>query len=279
MDRAETVDAFRRRLEELIDRSGVTRTAFAARAGIDRSTLAQLLSSKNQRLPRAETIVAIARNEQVSTDWLLGVGQAKARGSDVQSLEIARGAASPADERLRRWHVEAAGYKIRTVPTTVPDLLKTEAVIRLESSHEVAERWLQLASDRLAYSRAPETDMEVCSSWQQLRSLALGQDVWSTLSLADRRAQLEHMRDLVEEMYPTFRWFLYDGCERFSVPLTIFGPRRAAVYVGDMYFVFNSTEHIRVLTRHFDDLIRAAVVQPVDIAAWLTRALEELPRR
>ena len=53
MDRAETVDAFRRRLEELIDRSGVTRTAFAARAGIDRSTLAQLLSSKNQRLPRA----------------------------------------------------------------------------------------------------------------------------------------------------------------------------------------------------------------------------------
>ncbi len=78
--------------------------------------------------------------------------------------------------------------------------------------------------------------------------------------------------------YPTFRWFLYDGRQRFSAPLTIFGPRRAVIYVGQMYFVFNTTEHIRVLTRHFDELIRAAVVQPTDIAEHLRRLLAGLSR-
>ena len=50
-----------------------------------------------------------------------------------------------------------------------------------------------------------------------------------------RKEQLEHMAALVEELYPTYRWFLFDGRERGSVPLTVFGPRRAALYVGDIY--------------------------------------------
>jgi hypothetical protein len=36
-----------------------------------------------------------------------------------------------------------------------------------------------------------------------------------------------------------------------------------------MYFVFNTTEHIRVLGRHFDSLVRAAVVQAANSAAYL----------
>jgi hypothetical protein len=43
-----------------------------------------------------------------------------------------------------------------------------------------------------------------------------------------------------------------------------------------MYFVFNSTEHIRVLTGHFDGLIRAAVTQPPDVPATLRTLLDEL---
>jgi len=79
---------------------------------------------------------------------------------------------------------------------------------------------------------------------------------------------------LVDELYPTLRWFLYDGLKRFSVPYTIFGPQRAAVYFGNMYFVFSATEQIRVLTRHFDDLIRSSVVQPTDMHGVLTSLLD-----
>jgi hypothetical protein len=79
------------------------------------------------------------------------------------------------------------------------------------------------------------------------------------------------MAQLLDELYPTLRWFLFDARARMAVPLTVFGPLRAALYLGDMYLVFNSTEHIRVLTRHFDELIRAAVMQPPDVIGYLQR--------
>jgi len=281
MDRRKTVEAFRERLGEVIERSGLSRMAFSARVGLDRSTLSQLLSPSNERLPRAETIAAIATREQVSTDWLLGLSQEGQIGADivVPALEIESGAASPADARLARWHAEAVGYKIRYVPTILPDLLKTEEVIRYEFQEygaRVPKARIEQAEERLAYSRRPETDMEVCSSLQSVEDFARGHGVWKGLSVDSRAAQLDAMTVLLDELYPTFRWFLFDGLQRYSVPLTIFGPKRAAIYVGNMYLVLNSTEHIQVLTRHFDDLIRAAVIQPPDVIDFLRGLLREL---
>jgi hypothetical protein len=42
-----------------------------------------------------------------------------------------------------------------------------------------------------------------------------------------------------------------------------------------MYLVTTSQEHIRVLTGHFDNLIRAAVMQPPEVIAYLKRLLGE----
>jgi hypothetical protein len=44
---------------------------------------------------------------------------------------------------------------------------------------------------------------------------------------------------------------------------------RAALYIGQMYLVLTSAEHVRTLTRQFDDLIKGAVVQPPDVPAFL----------
>jgi transcriptional regulator with XRE-family HTH domain len=281
MDRRETVQVFRKNLSEVIERSGLSRSAFAAKLGLDRSTLSQLLSPDIQRLPRAETIAAIATSEQVSVDWLLGLSQEGQLGLDLvgPELEIEPGAGSPADERLQRWHAEAAGYKIRYVPATLPDLLKSEEVIDFEYRHHgsaVPQVRLQQAEERLAYSRRPETDMEVCTSFQSVEEFARGEGIWRALPVEIRRLQIGSMIRLIEELYPTFRWFLFDGLQRYCPPMTVFGPQRVAVYFGNMYVVFNSTEHIREMTRHFDGLIRAAVVQPTDMAAFLKSLLEEL---
>src|SRR5690625_2011547 len=110
MGRAETVEQFRLRLLEVIEQSGVTRSAFAQQVGLDRSTLTQLLSPENQRLPRAETVVSIARQAQVSCDWLLGVSQEARRGAELvqAAMEIEAGAGSPLDEGVQRWHAEAS---------------------------------------------------------------------------------------------------------------------------------------------------------------------------
>ena len=281
IDRAEAVATFRARLQALIDRSEDSRAAFAARAGMDRSTLTQLLSGETRRLPRAETVMAIAAAGQVSCDWLLGLAQDEQQGTELLApdMEIEPGAASPVDERLARWHREAAGYKIRYIPTTLPDLLKTEAVIRYECpdlADNSPEASLQQAAFRLSYSRDPDTEMEVCCASQSLHEFARGHGVWAGLDAEARRAQIERMARLSQELYPTFRWYLYDGLRHFSAPVTLFGPKRAAVYVGNLYFVFNTTEHIRVLTAHFDGLVRVATVQPADMPAYLRALVAEV---
>jgi len=284
MDRRDTVRIFRQRLADVIARAGGSRAAFAQRIGVDRSTLAQVLSEANDRLPRAETLAAIAADQQVSIDWLLGLSQDGPLAPAIiqQPLTVEPGGHSPVDERLTRWHAEAAGYKVRYVPATLPDLLKTEELIRYEYRDYVGpipESRIEAANARLANQRRPETDMEVCSSVQSVESFARGEGIWRDLGAPARRQQIEWMIELLDELYPTFRWFFYDGVRRFSVPLTVFGPKRAAIYVGHMYLVFNSTEHIRVLTEHFDNLIRAAIVQPPKVSALLRRLLAELNER
>ena len=281
MNRRETVQVFRERLGQVIERSGLNRSAFAARTGLDRSTLSQLLSATNDRLPRAETIAAIAMKQSVSVDWLLGLSQEDQLGTNIvtESLEIAAGGGAPEDERLVRWHAEAVGYKIRYVPTTLPDMLKTEGTIAFEFSSQggtIRDTQIDQAVKRLAYTRRPETDIEACASVQSVEAFVRGEGIWRSIPEETRAAQLDHMIELVGELYPTFRWFLFDGLQRFSVPYTVFGPTRAIIYVGGMYFVFNSTEHIRVLIRHFDELIRAAVIQPPDVAQWLAKLRADL---
>ena len=121
---------------------------------------------------------------------------------------------------------------------------------------------------RVDYNRRPETDMEVCMPRHTLEIFAEGRGIWSGLPPAIRRAQLIHMADLIDELYPAFRLYLYDGRMRYSIPYTIFGPFRAAIYVGDMYLVLNATAPIRTLPRHFDNLIRAADINAHETASF-----------
>ena len=106
---------------------------------------------------------------------------------------------------------------------------------------------------------------------QALASFARGEGMWSRLGVEARREQLDRMIQLVDELYPTFRWFLFDGSRRYAAPVTVFGPKRAALYLGQLYLVLTSAEHVRTLSRHFDTLIRDAEVQPTSIGTHLAR--------
>ncbi len=274
IDRRSLLTTFRERLDVVVRRSGLGRGDFAAQNELDRSTLSQLLSVSNRRLPRVETLAGIATTQQVSVDWLLGLSHAGPMQAEMlqEQTSFAEDALSPNDERLMAWFEESKGYKIRYVPSTIPDLLKTEDVIRYELAHYVASRpaqKIETAAARLAWTRGPESDLETCNSVQAIESFARGEGIWRALPHEHRVAQMEHMIRLTDELYPTLRWFLFDGLQRYGSPLTIFGPQRAALYLGQMYLVLTSTEHVRTLTRHFDDLIRGAVVHPNEISRYL----------
>lgn len=269
MDKRDLSSLFRDRLKLLLTRSDLNQSAFAAAVGIDRSALSQLLSGTSTRLPRAETLLNIAAKFKVSLDWLLGLSQDEGVTGEIrESLEIEEAYDSFDRTLLAKWHAEAAGTKIRYVPAGLPDLLRTEALVEYESGISNRSREAQIGETqyRIDYNRRPETDMEVCMPRHTLEIFARGLGVWSDFPANDRREQLRHMAALLEDLYPTFRLYLYDGRMRYSVPYTIFGPLRAAIYVGDMYLVLNATAPIQTLTRHFDNLIRAADVNAHE--AW-----------
>ena len=111
--------------------------------------------------------------------------------------------------------------------------------------------------------------MEVVLPLSRLRNLAAGVDIWTGLPRSARKAQIDHMVRLLDELYPTFRLFLYDSRLHHCAPFTIFGPKRAAVYLGDMYLVMNRADHIGSLLRRFDHIIRVAAVGPDKAASWL----------
>jgi len=284
MDRRLVAAEFRSRVLRAMERADLTKTALAEQAGIDRSTLTQMLSGDFDRMPRADTAAAIAVALQVSLDWLLGLTQDARVSADIllESLEFRPSAGVPVEEDLKRWHEDAKGYKIRYVPTSLPDLAKTDAVLKYEYKDFVAKSADRAISDsqhKLAYSRQPDTDMEICMSTQAIEIFAAGAGRWADLPLDDRLDQLKVLADLTDELYPTLRLFLFDGMTHYSAPYTVFGPLRASVYIGQAYLVFNTTEHIRALASHFDSLIRAAVVQASDVSDYLRRRHLEISSR
>ncbi len=268
---------FRERLQQVIDRSGLAPTGFARSLGIDRSTLSQLLSPDAVRLPRAETLAAIAVRHDVSVDWLLGLTSDERPGAAVVESVLVEGQAhSPIDARFVGWHAEAeaGGYRIRTVPRSFPDFLKSEAVI----AHEFADRpdvdaaatalW---ARERLARMRDSELNQEFCLPLQTIHAFVRGEDQWGDLDREVRAEQVARMAEICRELYPSLAIYLYDVRRTFSAPFAVFGPRRATVYLGSLFFVFTAREHVRALNRRFDDIIRAAVVQPSETPALLAR--------
>ena len=266
-------ETFKLRLASLIARSGLSVSAFSKRCGLDRSALSQFLNDGSLRLPRSETLVSIAASENVSVDWLLGLSQDEAVVGEVSSVfDIEHASAEQDRSLLAEWHTEAAGYKIRYAPSSLPDLVRTPAVVNYEFGEKQSVQTrdkTEFARAQLDYSRLPETDMEVVMPFQRLENLASGKDIWNGLLRGQRQAQLAHMIHLIEELYPTFRLFLYDGRKHYLSPFTIFGPKRAAVYLGDMYMVINSVEHIRQLTRRFDEAIRLASIPPDRTSDWI----------
>ena len=272
MGKRETAGLFRSRLAQLQAQSGLSQTAFAQAIGIDRSALSQLVSGQNPRLPRAETLLALAARVQVSADWLLGLTDDRGLTAQVlNAVETEQALDSENRTAMERWHHEATGQKVRYVPAWLPDLLRTPAIIAFQAqSSEQERRRLQRQTDRrLSVSRLPESDIEMCMPLQTLEIFAEGAGNWRGLPAAARREQLTHIADTVEELYPALRMYLFDGRKRFAPPMTIFGYLRAAVYTGETYLLIRSKTLVRDLAQGFDGHIRHAEIHAHDAAAWV----------
>lgn len=276
MDKRERADLFRLRLLEAVNQKGWSHSRLAIEAGLDRSTVSQLLTGDAPRLPSGQALGEIAFVLQVSTDWLLGLSNHRGAASEIleQAVQMTEVQRHPVDAQVLDWSLEAAGAKIRHVPAGLPDIFKNDDVLTFEYEDAVRRTPTQAISDAQAQMdllRRPETDMEIAVPVQVLESFALGQSMWAGLGVKSRRQQLARMADDLEELYPSARLYGFDQRLRYSVPFSVYGQQRVAIYVGQRYLAFSAPRYIQLMARHFDDLVRAATVHAHETPEWLRK--------
>ncbi|WP_299411933.1 helix-turn-helix transcriptional regulator [uncultured Sulfitobacter sp.] len=277
MDKRYRADIFRSRLEEAMLRKGVSKSALSRAAKVDRSTIGQLLKGDHPRLPNAQLAADVAVAMDVSTDWLLGLTNRPETPGDIvaAALSLSPAERTSADEQLLDWHREAAGYKVRHVPATLPDILKTRRMLEWEYA-AVQERRLPEAynamQDQLEWLSSGVSDYEIAIPLHEIEACAAGTAYYAGVDIGIRQEQLNLIADTCEQMFPRLRIFLFDAHRVFSSPITVFGPNLAVVYVGQCYLAFREVERVKSLSNHFDWLVREATVDARNVPSFV-RAL------
>ncbi len=274
IDRRDRTDLFRDRLAQAMAERAVNQSALARSAGVDRSTISQLLSDATARLPNGQLVAECAVALGVSADWLLGLSDRPEPLADLMatSLTITEAPRALIDETIFGWHREAAGYKIRHVPATLPDMLKTRAMLQWEYEPQLgrtAEQAIGASEDRLGWMRQARSDYEMAFPLYEVQAFARAEGYYRGLSAAIRREQIDHWLALYDQIYPGLRIYLFDARRVFSAPVTIFGPLLGVVYLGRHYLAFRDSARVMSLMAHFDWLVREAEVSAREFPAML----------
>lgn len=254
---------FRDRLSQAMERRGMSKIALARAARVDRSTISQILADTGDRLPNAQLVAASAATLSVSADWLLGLSERPELLAELMAsaFSLPEAPRTPIDERLYSWHREAEGYKIRHVPATLPDMLKTPALIDWEYAPADAQTVSEASiagEEHLTWLRTARSDIEIALPLHEIESFARAEGYYRGLPARIRAEQIDRLLGLHQDLYPSLRVYLYDARRVYSAPLTVFGPLLAAVYLGRNYLVFRDRDRVEAMAAHFDWLVREA---------------------
>ncbi len=280
IDKRDRATLFRLRLTQALAERGLSQSALARATGVDRSTVSALLGS-GKRLPNAQLAADCAQALGVSADWLLGLTERPEPLAEVLAASLTVTAAERAliDETIFGWHAEAAGMKIRHVPATLPDMLKTRAMLEWEYAPQLgrtAQQAIGAAEDRMTLMRQARSDWEMALPLHEIAAFASATGYYEGLSVAVRREQIDRMIALTADLYPALRLCLFDARRVFSAPVTIFGTMRAVIYLGRNYLAFRDRARVEVLSQHFDWLVREASIGARDVPGHLAVLRAEL---
>ncbi|MFO1173708.1 MAG: helix-turn-helix domain-containing protein [Paracoccaceae bacterium] len=280
MNKSDRAGLFRTRLAQAMTTRGLSKSALARSAAVDRSTITQILADQGDRMPNAQLVAACAAALSVSADWLLGLTERPELLADLMAaaLTLTEAPRAPVDDTILAWHREAAGYKIRHVPATLPDMLKTRALMQWEYDPQpgrTADQAIGAGQDHLDWLRNSGSDYEIALPLHEMESFARAEGYYRGLPAEVRLGQIDHFLDLYHQIYPSLRLYLFDARRVFSAPLTVFGPLIAAVYLGRNYIVFRDRARVEQMSAHFDWLVREAVVGARDLPDVLTRLRQD----
>lgn len=277
IDKRDRAKLLRERLSRAMEETQTTQSGLARKIGVDRSTISQLLTDQGARLPNAQVIAECAQALNISADWLLGLSDRSESATDLleNAFHLTQATRALVDEQIFEWHQEAAGYKIRHVPAKLPDMVKTDAMLRWEYEPylgKTAEQAIAATRDRLNWMRGTSSDFEIALPRDELTNFIHGHGYYADLPKDIRMAQIDRIREMFDQLYPRVRVYLFDARVLYSSPVTVFGPLLATVYVGSSYLVFRDSRRVQAISDHFDQLVRAATVTSRDLSEFLDQA-------
>ena len=281
MNKRARSDLFRNRLQKAMELKGDTQSSLARKTGADRSTLSQILAGTTPRLPNGQLVAQCANSLGVSADWLLGLSDQPDSLEQIleQAMTMVDAPRALIDAQIFAWHQKAAGYKIRHVPSGLPDMVKIRSMLEWEyapSLGHTIDLAIASAEDRLNWMRQAQSDYEIALPIHELQAFARAEGYYSGCPRQIRIEQLKHLAQLTAQLYPVMRFSLFDARKIYSAPITIFGPLLAVIYLGQKYLVFRVPDRIQALSQHFDGLIREAEIGTRELPAFIGALLQQI---
>ncbi|MGJ8617832.1 MAG: helix-turn-helix domain-containing protein, partial [Sulfitobacter sp.] len=257
MNKLERAEHFRTRLAAAMTQTNTTQSALARAIQADRSTLSQVLTDTGARLPSAHVIGACASALGVSSDWLLGLSDRPEQAADLvsNSFEVSHAPRAHVDEQIFNWYREAEGYKTRHVPATLPDMLKTDAMLEWEYGPHLGrttEQAINATHDRQDWLHRARSEFEIAMPLYEIDSFIRATGYYTGLPAAIRLAQTDQLIKLSRQLYPRLRIYQFDARRLYSAPITIFGPLLAVLYTGGHYMAFRDRKRIETFSSDFD---------------------------
>ena len=277
--KTKVAEIFRDRLKEALSKSKITAAELCRRSDTKQATFTQLINADEPRLPRSDTIAALAASLNVSTDWLLGLSHHPESGAEIVGRYVEVGKSRVSGDTVNHWlsfFEQAKDKKVRHIPDWLPFYFYTKDLLLYEFDYrgftsEMADKVISMRETHLMQSRS--FDLEVASIMQELEMFAKGEYYWKDLDKKVRREQLEKLVEFAS-MRPRIRWYLFDGCGRYAPPFTVFGSEKAAYTMGSCHFVFNTDEHIKILIDTFDEFVRDAAVESHETQGYIEDLLK-----
>ena len=116
------------------------------------------------------------------------------------------------DETIFGWHQEAAGYKIRHVPATLPDMLKTREMLAWEYEPQLgrtAEQAIGASEDRLRLDARGALGLRDRPAAARDHAFARAEGYYAGLPATIRRAQLDRLHRPSRSALPRAAAYLF----------------------------------------------------------------------
>lgn len=194
---------FVERLRTAMHDNGISAATLARSTGLSKAAISQLLSNRKARLPNSFTIYSLARALNRNVDYFLGTTAPLEGGRATFSIELYHSGFANAERLWRETICSGAADGFTLVCDTIPDFLKTEAVLACEhgARPEVIEHAGRIARLRADHEAVQIRGLILCET-SVVYQLVKGIGLYRSLSEADRAAQIAIMTSYFDARFP-----------------------------------------------------------------------------